>query len=397
MPTTFSRSMRSLATDGFSLSVAGVLLAAALLGSWTVWFLLARVAVYEVSDTARLEAERAVHPVEAPVAGRVVTTYLAVGQEVHAGDVLVDLDAEAERLQLMEERARLAAHAVQRDALRQEMTAEEEVRRDERQAGRLAHDEARARYREAEVVARSAEEEAQLFARIEERGLPARLDVLRTRAEAQKRLAAADTLRVAVGRLEADQRTRESERKARLERLRREVVRLEGEMATAAATIERLEHEIDKRHIRVPVAGRLGEAANLRSGTVVSVGDTLGAIIPAGDLKVAAHFLPRVALGRIQPGQPARLRLEGFPWTQYGSVAATVVKVADEPRDGRIRVELAIQDRPASIPLQHGLPGVVEVEVERVSPATLVLRVAGKRWGARTNGRALEGSDGVGR
>jgi membrane fusion protein (multidrug efflux system) len=30
------------------------------------------------------------------------------------------------------------------------------------------------------------------------------------------------------------------------------------------------------------------------------------------------------------------------------------------------------------IPLQHGLPGKLEVEVERISPAALVLRSVGK-------------------
>jgi pyruvate-ferredoxin/flavodoxin oxidoreductase len=91
------------------------------------------------------------------------------------------------------------------------------------------------------------------------------------------------------------------------------------------------------------------------------------------------EFLPPAALGRIRPGQPARLRLQGFPWTQYGSIGAMVSDVASEVRDGRVRVELVIDPRAASpIPLQHGLPGTVEVEVERVSPATLTLRAAGQ-------------------
>ena len=100
-------------------------------------------------------------------------------------------------------------------------------------------------------------------------------------------------------------------------------------------------------------------------------------IIP-GVLKIVADFLPPAALGRIQPGQPARLRLEGFPWTQYGAVAATVASVASEVRDGWVRVELAVRPDAASpIPLQHGLPGTIEVEVDHVSPAMLVLRTAG--------------------
>lgn len=58
---------------------------------------------------------------------------------------------------------------------------------------------------------------------------------------------------------------------------------------------------------------------------------------------------------------------------------ATVANVAGEPRNGQVRVEFTIHPSPASqIPLQHGLPGTVEVEVDRLSPATLVLRAAGK-------------------
>jgi membrane fusion protein (multidrug efflux system) len=374
--------MRSLAVDGFSRSLAGLLLATALLGSWTAWFLLSRVAVYAVTQTARLEVDRAAHPVEVSVAGRVVMTRLVVGQEVQAGEVLVELDAQAQRLQLQEQRTRLAALAAQLTARRKEVTAEEAAWQGERQAAQVALNEARARLHEAEVAVRSAEEEAEFYTRMQVRGLAAQLDLVRTRAEVHKRRAAADTLRLAVGRLEGEQHTRERDRLAHLEHFKREVVQLEGDMATAAATVERLEHEIEQRRIQAPVAGRLGEVAALQVGAVVREGDTLGAILPPSALKIVAHFPPSAALGRLQPHQPARLRLAGFPWTQYGSLAATVASVAHEARDGQIRVELGITPEPTSaIPLQHGLPGTVEVEVERIAPVTLVLRAVGKRLG----------------
>ena len=53
--------------------------------------------------------------------------------------------------------------------------------------------------------------------------------------------------------------------------------------------------------------------------------------------------------------------------------------LAEEPRDGWIRVELEI-DRPTSfpLPLRHGMSGTLDVEVERVSPAVLVLRAVGR-------------------
>jgi membrane fusion protein (multidrug efflux system) len=101
--------------------------------------------------------------------------------------------------------------------------------------------------------------------------------------------------------------------------------------------------------------------------------------MPTGKLRVVAEFAPEAAFGRIRPGQPARMRLDGFPWLQFGTISATVDSVAGETRAGRVRVELEVLADPTSaIPLQHGLPGTVEIEVERVLPAKLALRIAGK-------------------
>ena len=130
--------------------------------------------------------------------------------------------------------------------------------------------------------------------------------------------------------------------------------------------------------IRAPIGGTLAEAAVLRVGGVLKEGDKIGIIVPSGRMIVVAQFPPRAALGRLAPGQPAQLRLDGFPWMQWGAVAAKVEHVAGEVRDGSVRVELSVDSsRPTRVPLQHGLPGSVEVAVEQVSPATLLLRTAG--------------------
>jgi multidrug resistance efflux pump len=118
MPTAFPQSLRALDAEQRSHALVGWLPAVALLGAWVAWVVLARVAVYEVTEMARLEVDRAVYPVAAPHAGRVVATHLVMGREVQAGEVLVELDAEAQRLQQQEQRARLAAPSSRRHARR---------------------------------------------------------------------------------------------------------------------------------------------------------------------------------------------------------------------------------------------------------------------------------------
>jgi membrane fusion protein (multidrug efflux system) len=110
-------------------------------------------------------------------------------------------------------------------------------------------------------------------------------------------------------------------------------------------------------------------------------------VVPEGRLRAVADFDPEAALGRLHEGQTARMRLRGFPWTEYGTVPATVSKVASEVRDGKVRVELRIDPTTTRIPLAHGLPGSVEVDVERTSPAELLLRSVGHVLGRPVPGR----------
>ena len=264
--------------------------------------------------------------------------------------MLVELDATAQHLQLEEEQARLNALTPQIEALRTAIAAEEQALRDARHAGRVALDEGRARHREAEVAARAADEEAEVFTRLQARGLPAQIDVLRAKAEAQKRRAAADTLRLAVSRLDSDHRTQESDRKARLDGLRRDVTRLAGEMATTVATVERLAHEIEQRRIRAPMAGRLGEVAGLHIGTVVGEGNWLVAVVPHGELHVDRR-LPAADRDRTaRPGQPARCGLRASPgrnmagWRRRSSRVASEVRGRPSPGRAQPRLEQRVAD-----------------------------------------------------
>ena len=379
MLSAFTRSERWLAGDSpFRLSFS-LLLAAMLAGGWVAWLVLARVAVYAVSEQADLQVDRAAHPVEAQFAGRVVKSYLVLDREVKLGEVLIELDADAQQLQLKEERVGLAAVAPQIRALQSQIAAEETALQREKEAAQVAQEESTSRAKEADTSARLAEEEAKRVDQLFAAGVVSEVDLHRARSTAQERRAAAQSMQLAVGRLERQQLTQESERQAHALELKAKLIQLEGQTATAAAEIERLEGEVKRRSIRSPVDGKLGEVANLRVGSVVREGDRLAAVVPTGKLRIVANFLPPNALGRIHPGQHARMRLEGFPWTQYGSVSATVTNLANEVRDGRIRVELMVDPNSGSrIPLQHGLPGTVEVKVEEISPGALVLREAGR-------------------
>jgi membrane fusion protein (multidrug efflux system) len=359
--------------------MAGLAAAVVILGGWAAWAGMARVTLYEVTPTARLEVDRAIYPIQAATAGRVTATYLQVGRVVRAGEVLVELDSSAERLQAAEERTRLAALEPQVESLRREIAAEEQARGEERQTARVAAEEARANASQAAAPAAYNAAEVERLQQLHAEGLIPEREYQRGRADAQQTKYSAEREQIAVRRVEQEQRTRDAERDSRIRALEAEIVRLEGQGKASRAAIERLENETERRTVRAPIAGRLGEASPLRIGAVLDEGDQVAAIVPEGRILVVAQFPPQAAMGRIASGQRAKVRLDGFPWTQYGTVAATVARVASEIRGGTVRVELTVDEgQQTRIPLQHGLPGSVEVTVERVTPAALILRTAGR-------------------
>jgi membrane fusion protein (multidrug efflux system) len=379
MTSPFLRSELLLESQTFHRNALGLLITAGLLGLWLMWFFKAQIAVYAVSTTADLEVDRAAHPVGAQYAGRVVASTLVLDREVQSGEVLIELDSGVQESQLREARTRLTVLQPQIKSLEGQIEAEKKASAQEQQTAAAALEEAGAHLREANAAAQLAESGAARIQRMYNEGLISKMDLERVQADAQERRAAADSLGFAMSRLERQQVTAQHDRQARQQGLLSEQNRLEGLEQTVGEEINRLEDDVKRHLVRAPVGGKLGEIADVHVGSVVHEGEKLAAVVPTGKLHIVANFNPADAAGRIRPGQFARLRLEGFPWTQFGSVPATVASVASEIRDGRIRVELAVNPGYAPhIPLQHGLPGTVEVQVERTSPASLVLRNVGR-------------------
>jgi multidrug resistance efflux pump len=385
----FPQTLRALVADRPRASLAALVLAAATVAAWGWWFTRVELTLYAVTDHARVEVEQRAHAVDAPVAGRIARMTLVLGGHVEAGDVLVELDTELEQRQKEQLNARLVAIQPELDAATRELAAQRQALGDQERATLAALDEGKARLEEAKLASTQADDEARRAEKLLDSGTIPEIERARLASEAGQRRAAADALNLELEKVVREQRTRGSQGIARIEQLRGEIASLEGQKTTVLADVRVLDETIAKSAIRAPVSGAVGEIAPVNVGAYVRPGDRLFSVVPPGELRAVAEFVPADALGRVRAGQSGRLRLEGFPWMQYGTVACTVTRVGSEVRDGRVRVELEIHPDPASsIPMQHGLPATAEIDVERVTPARLVVRSLGARLGRPTTHEA---------
>lgn len=371
----FPKTERLLAVDRPEPWVLRVLVALAAFALWIAWAILARLTLVETSRTARLETAAVVRTVDSPLPARIEAVRVVLDQRVEAGDVLVELDDEGRQHGLAETRARLAAVAARLAALGTELAAEQGLWQHLQERSDRERHEASARHEQAREAGRLEQAEAARSARLAADGLLATADHERATARASVSSSAATAAGAALERLESERAAEEQRSLARRARLQQDTEQLRGEQAALQAHLRQLEVDLARRTVRAPVAGRVGRLTDARGGAFVDEGARLAEIVPDAQVRVVGAF-PQAALGRLAVGQPARVRLDAFPWAQYGQLRGRVSAIATEVQDGLLRVELQVEEA-GGLPLRHGLTGVVEIETERLAPAAILLRAAG--------------------
>lgn len=375
----FPRSLRSLEEDRFKLPLFALIAAAVLVVAWGAWALLGSAPVYIVSQKGTVEASASTHAVSPSFNGVVESIGVQIGEHVEEGQVLVQLDDAELKLEREEAQRQRDVLEAQLGPLREQIEAEERAIENATKAAQAARKEAKARAGAAGARAAHWSRERRALRELADEGMATTVDASAARARAAEGGAEARAHLSAAERMDWQSKADSSSREALVAALRRELLALEQRIKEIDATIASVDHKIDQCKLRAPVAGHVGEVGSINAGSVLAAGEMVARIVPEGRLRAVAYFPTADALGRLRPGQGARIRLAAFPWTQYGTVSATVDTVASESNGGLIRVLLELDEGSnPNVDLEHGLLAEVEVEVERLSPAELILRAAGK-------------------
>ncbi len=221
--------------------------------------------------------------------GYVTSVEVVNNQEVHAGDVIAQID---------EGDYRLALQAAQNKLATQESAIARIGRQIEAAGAEVTRAEAALEAAKAEAVFMAAEFERQSRLSRTDFTSKARLDQAtweRTRAQA--------SIRSAEAALQAEM--------ANVDVLRAEQAeagRVAGELRTAVAQAER---DLSFTTVRAPVDGVIGNKA-VQVGSYVKADTRLAALVPLASVHVDANF-KETQLAHLRPGQTVRLAVDAFP------------------------------------------------------------------------------------
>ncbi|MEY3052278.1 MAG: hypothetical protein RLY31_2063 [Bacteroidota bacterium] len=134
-----------------------------------------------------------------------------------------------------------------------------------------------------------------------------------------------------------------------------------------------LDEWLDRNTLTAPVDGRLEWDLPLYAKLPVADKTTLFRVVPANaapSFHAFAH-LPHDRIGKVVPGLPARLRLDGYPFEEYGECIGTVEMVSETPGDAGYLIRISLPNRrpgtEGGFTLSPGLKGKVRILTDRSS------------------------------
>lgn len=352
---------------------------AVLLLGWIVWAACAELPLHAAALRAEVVAEVAddsVHWLGSPVEAQVAVRHVRLGDQVGAGDLLVEFvpgPSVARRASL---RSRMVALDGAIEALEAATTAQRDAARQATMATQAQYSENAARRRQAQLAHEQAQDDLARHRELARRGLLPASDLQVREFHAQSRALERDLADAALQRGEIEAREDVQRHRVEENRLDAELSGRRAEREQVAADLVALDAEIERHRLRAPVAGRVIEAKVLNPGASVEQGEPLLAIAPDPRAtarprrRVTAYFAREDVLGRMRVGQLAHILLLNPLRGQDRRIPAAVATIGDTGSDGQVRVDLITQLEPATDveALVRGRAVQVLVEVERRTP-----------------------------
>ncbi|QNI50821.1 hlyD secretion family protein [Synechococcus sp. RS9915] len=246
-----------------------------------------------------LGAER---PVKAPFAGVIKDIVAKEGQKVNAGDTLLRFDADVsrKRKETLETQIKL-----ERKRFEEESRAVEARKRGvvERLNG----------------INRSLNTESSIYTNIiplAEIGAMQLTELLRQRNKVEQLESEAQVVKADLEEVEAQLN------KLKQESLR-EISELERQMVEVQDTIT-------KEKLSAPTAGIVYGMIPSSAGYAASAGETLVKVVPGGEIE-AKIYITNQDVGFMKPGMKAQIRVDAFPYTQFGSITGSLKSVGTLP------------------------------------------------------------------
>ncbi|MDQ0329504.1 hemolysin D [Mesorhizobium sp. YL-MeA3-2017] len=173
-----------------------------------------------------------------------------------------------------------------------------------------------------------------VFEELEGRGLGIKSRTIDARQSKQDQLLAVVTDEGHIAELGATKSALEARKRERheayLDKLMTELTDTDKEIGTLRQDLTKAELFERASTLKAPVSGRVQQVEITTFGEVVQTGQRLMVVVPDGTALEVEAMLLNKDKGFVREGQSARIKLEAFPFTRYGTLDGSVQSVSND-------------------------------------------------------------------
>jgi len=135
----------------------------------------------------------------------------------------------------------------------------------------------------------------------------------------------------------------------------------------------------DRTVLKAPIAGTISYVNSLRPGRYLAANDVAATIVPSDEPLLAEVWIPNQSIRRVKPSLRVRMKLDAYPYQQFGLLSGTLISVdpdADDAGAYRAWIKpdgLMLLDSHGSETIRTGLALTAEIVVERQTVMSVLL------------------------
>jgi len=197
----------------------------------------------------------------------------------------------------------------------------------------------------------------------------------RLQAEQRQAQAELERLQAELAQKQAEGNRVLLESQQKIQQLQVQVTQFQAKINETQNRLTTAQAQLQQLSLKSPVGGTISSLNLPNPGEVVQPGQTLAEIAPQDTPLVLSAILPNREAGFVKTGMPVQVKLDAFPYQDYGIISGEVTSISpDSKPDERLgavyQVEIAleqnsIRDNQTTIPLKAGQTASADIVLRR--------------------------------
>lgn len=159
-----------------------------------------------------------------------------------------------------------------------------------------------------------------------------RLSIIRNQSELEQSQAETERLLAGAEKKTAEAKTSALETQQKIQQLEIELSQLQSKVAESQIQLASAKERLQQKYLYAPVDGVISSLSVRNAGEVIQAGQSVAEVAPKDAPLILLANLPTREAGFIKAGMPVQIKLDAYPYQNYGLVTGKVIEISADAK-----------------------------------------------------------------